>query len=208
MISFVELSSRGRHVLPHTLVIAARVLATNLDRRHVLLASLWTDCNPPVAGHNVVCLITVGNTWRGGSEPAYVAKTDFMSSNVALRICLCCRRIPVARAAGNPKTAAKRGNEKRASSSNENKMSDGGRGRASLGVKVWKSSQKWSVQRSAVRSIAWLGHYGENCIKCGPKPAAKATARKRSPQQSIFRPVEFPFHCSRNRSPSYISARF
>ena len=41
--------------------------------------------------------------------------------------------------------------------SNENKMSDGGRGRASLGVEVWKSSQKWSVQRSAVRSIAWLG---------------------------------------------------
>jgi hypothetical protein len=40
---------------------------------------------------------------------------------------------------------------------NENKMSDGGLGRASLGVEVWKSSQKWSVQRSAVRSIAWLG---------------------------------------------------
>jgi hypothetical protein len=40
--------------------------------------------------------------------------------------------------------------------SNENKMSDGGRERATLGVKVWKSSQKWSVQRSAVRSIAWL----------------------------------------------------
>jgi hypothetical protein len=35
-------------------------------------------------------------------------------------------------------------------------MSDGGRGRASLGVKVWKSSQEWSVQRSDVRSIAWL----------------------------------------------------
>ena len=35
-------------------------------------------------------------------------------------------------------------------------MSDGGRGRASLGVEVWKSSQKWSAQRSAVRSIAWL----------------------------------------------------
>ena len=35
-------------------------------------------------------------------------------------------------------------------------MSDGGRGRASLGVEVWKSSQRWSVQRSAVRSIAWL----------------------------------------------------
>ena len=40
--------------------------------------------------------------------------------------------------------------------SNENKMSDGGRGRASLGVEGWKSSQKWSAQRSAVRSIAWL----------------------------------------------------
>ena len=41
--------------------------------------------------------------------------------------------------------------------SNENKMSDGGRGRVSLEVKVWKSSQKRNVQRSAVRSIAWLG---------------------------------------------------
>ena len=40
--------------------------------------------------------------------------------------------------------------------SNENKISDGGRERASLGVGVWKSSQKWNVQRSAVRSIAWL----------------------------------------------------
>jgi hypothetical protein len=35
-------------------------------------------------------------------------------------------------------------------------MSDGGRGRASLGVGGLKSSQKWSAQRSAVRSIAWL----------------------------------------------------
>ncbi len=41
-------------------------------------------------------------------------------------------------------------------SSNENKMSDGGRNRASIGVEVWKSSQKWSAQRSVVRSIAWL----------------------------------------------------
>jgi hypothetical protein len=41
--------------------------------------------------------------------------------------------------------------------SNENKMSEGGRGRASLGVFVWKSSHRWSAQRSAVRSIAWLG---------------------------------------------------
>ena len=43
------------------------------------------------------------------------------------------------------------------SASNENKMSDGGRGRALLGVEGWNSSQKWVVQRSAVRSIAWLG---------------------------------------------------
>src|SRR5205823_12787273 len=40
---------------------------------------------------------------------------------------------------------------------NENKMSDGGRGRASVGFEVWRSSQEWSAQRSAVRSIAWLG---------------------------------------------------
>jgi hypothetical protein len=41
--------------------------------------------------------------------------------------------------------------------SNENKMSDGGRGCASLGMNGWRSSQKWSARRSAVRSIAWLG---------------------------------------------------
>src|SRR4051794_25756296 len=41
--------------------------------------------------------------------------------------------------------------------SNENKMSDGGRERASIAPGVWKPSQKWSAQRSAVRSIAWLG---------------------------------------------------
>jgi hypothetical protein len=40
-------------------------------------------------------------------------------------------------------------------------MSDGGRGRALRGVKVWKSSQKWSVQRSTVSFIAWLD---ELCI--------------------------------------------
>src|SRR4051812_46244634 len=39
---------------------------------------------------------------------------------------------------------------------NENKMSDGGRDRASLGVVVRKSSRKGSAQRSAVRSIAKL----------------------------------------------------
>ena len=41
--------------------------------------------------------------------------------------------------------------------SNENKMSDGGPGRVSLGVNVWKSSQNVDAERSAVRSIAWLG---------------------------------------------------
>jgi hypothetical protein len=40
--------------------------------------------------------------------------------------------------------------------SNENKMSDGGRERASLGVNVWKSSQNVDAERSVVRSIAWL----------------------------------------------------
>ena len=44
--------------------------------------------------------------------------------------------------------------------SNENKMSDGGRDRASLGMEIWESSQEWSAQRSAVRSIAWLGLCG------------------------------------------------
>src|SRR5215472_13207166 len=39
-------------------------------------------------------------------------------------------------------------------------MSDGGRARSSLGVGVWKSSQKRSARRSAVRSIAWLGACG------------------------------------------------
>jgi hypothetical protein len=51
-------------------------------------------------------------------------------------------------------------------------MSDGGRERASLGVEVWKSSQKWSAQRSAVRSIAWLGDFMEfivgSDIACAP----------------------------------------
>ena len=44
--------------------------------------------------------------------------------------------------------------KERWSASNENKMSDGGRDRASFGLGVWESSQKWSAQRSAVRFIA------------------------------------------------------
>jgi len=44
-------------------------------------------------------------------------------------------------------------------------MSDGGRWRASIGVDVWKSSQKWSVRRSAVRSIAGLDLYSTLLLK-------------------------------------------
>jgi hypothetical protein len=40
---------------------------------------------------------------------------------------------------------------------NENKMSDGGQERASLGVELSKSYQRWGARRSAVRSIGWLG---------------------------------------------------
>jgi hypothetical protein len=43
-------------------------------------------------------------------------------------------------------------------------MSDGGRGRALLEVQVLKSSQKWSVQGSAVRSIVWLDLFGKSDI--------------------------------------------
>ena len=46
----------------------------------------------------------------------------------------------------------------RAVTFNENKMSDGGRERGLLGVEVWKPSQNEDTERSAVRSIAWLGH--------------------------------------------------
>ena len=73
---------------------------------------------------------------------------------------------------------------------NENKMSDGGRERASLGVKEWKSSQKWSVQRSAVRSIVWLDvwrRFGNLlCIRdtIGKRSIwIKSLARNRSPVQ-------------------------
>src|ERR1043166_9371442 len=66
----------------------------------------------------------------------------------------CRRREPRIATRFSPHTVDR---EVRVSPSNENKMSDGGRDRASLGVKVWKSSQKWSVRRSAVRSIVCLG---------------------------------------------------
>jgi len=43
--------------------------------------------------------------------------------------------------------------------SNENKMSDGGRERGSRGVGVRESSQNVDAERSAVRSSAWLGDW-------------------------------------------------
>jgi hypothetical protein len=52
-------------------------------------------------------------------------------------------------------------------------MSDGGRERASIGVGVWKSSQKLSVRRSAVRSIAWLDRLRSFLLRLAVKPAKK-----------------------------------
>ena len=55
-------------------------------------------------------------------------------------------------------------------------MSDGGRDRASLGMNVWKSSQKWRPQRSAVRSIVWLGLTGSFIIKAIASDRLPATS--------------------------------
>jgi hypothetical protein len=46
-------------------------------------------------------------------------------------------------------------------------MSDGGRDRASLGIEVWKSFQNVDAERSAVRSIAWLGVWRGMSFKDG-----------------------------------------
>ncbi len=51
---------------------------------------------------------------------------------------------------------------------NENKISDGGRERVSLAVKVWKSSQKENAVRSAVRCIAWLGVARGSTLEVNP----------------------------------------
>src|SRR5438105_1530048 len=74
--------------------------------------------------------------------------------------------------------------------SNENKMSDGGRERASVGVEVWKSSQKESVQRSAVRSIAWLDG--------SPQIIDKTMAHQLSSCRACERPRNIPVrrHCA------------
>ena len=82
-------------------------------------------------------------------------------------------------------------------------MSDGGRGRVSLGLGVWKSFQKWSAQRSAVRSIAWLDggrgfmvrveqayHHHRN------KPRRKC--QKRSPQNAAASPKNTAAHSATN----------
>ncbi|MEY2495727.1 MAG: hypothetical protein QOD12_2725 [Verrucomicrobiota bacterium] len=83
---------------------------------------------------------------------------------------------------------------------NENKMSDGGRGRALLGVKVWKPSQKWSVQRSAVRSIAWLDDgYSRYTVESEIKKVACVRIERYPPKgisavansESLFPPICF-----------------
>ena len=45
-------------------------------------------------------------------------------------------------------------------------MSDGGRDRESLGVKMRKSSQKWSAQRSDIRSIVRLSLLRRMVTRC------------------------------------------
>ena len=63
--------------------------------------------------------------------------------------------------------------------SNENKMSDGGRDGASLGVDVLKSSQEWSAQRSA-RSL-------HRMVRCFPPPCF-ATSEQTRECRSCLRP--------------------
>src|SRR5947209_19893885 len=69
-------------------------------------------------------------------------------------------------------------------------MSDGGRGRASLGVKVWKSSQKWNAQRSGVRSIAWLDAW-RGIVSALEEPCDQDSDRAQGgPKQHIHREDE------------------
>ena len=95
--------------------------------------------------------------------------------------------------------------------SNENKMSDGGRGRASLGVEGWKSSQKWRAPRSAVRSIAWLDRWATSEIASYDRcivSACLAATRARSPTmdstslQNSLR-IRRKFRPSDNDTPAY-----
>src|SRR5438477_11091082 len=72
---------------------------------------------------------------------------------------------------------------------NENKMTDGGRGRASLGLKVWKSSQK--VEGATVRRL--LQFHGWVFV------GLLATVAQRSERSSIT--------SSSPSSPSHISSR-
>jgi hypothetical protein len=78
-------------------------------------------------------------------------------------------------------------------------MSDGGRGRASLAVKVRKSSQKLSAQRSVVRSIAWLD--GGHGFKVRVEQAyhhhrnkSRRRCQKRSPQNAAASPKNTAAH--------------
>src|SRR4051812_7143753 len=71
---------------------------------------------------------------------------------------------------------------------NENKMSDGERDRSLLGAEVWKSSQKWSVQRCAVRSIAWLGRWREkHRLESNTSCCGFGFNSTRQPHKPVFR---------------------
>ena len=86
---------------------------------------------------------------------------------------------------------------------NENKMSDGGRGRASLGMKVWNSSQKRSVQRSAVRSIARLRLSKKwECIVFLPRQTRRSLLSEFMPR---FKPYDYrqELCCRSNSKPDF-----
>ncbi len=66
-------------------------------------------------------------------------------------------------------------------------MSDGGRGRVSLAVEMWKSSQEWRAQRSAVRSIAWLdGSGAQNASHQALTPTRRLAATMSGIQGSSY----------------------
>jgi hypothetical protein len=79
-------------------------------------------------------------------------------------------------------------------SSNENKMSDGGRDRASLGVKVWKSSQK--VERTAVRRSLHRMVRPSRLLPCGELILKNfSSAQKKSSNLNLA--AENPLLCGR-----------
>ena len=90
-------------------------------------------------------------------------------------------------------------------------MSDGGRQRASLGMEVWKSSQKWRAERSAVRSIAWLGGERRPQQRRGPGNSGTGNRVTPSPRwkqklREKTRPNSDASHEKSRSGPSGVSA--